>query len=146
MNNYVACGWIENWGWSPNRERNSKFFWGRARWAPPQRNFENSYLKLCNLVYSWSENLSFTTRPSLLRSYLWLPVSAQFEPEQSSGLADSENGTLYVKQRLLAIRFSLRFVFRSQFVFRLQFVFKNRLLALLLIIIIITNRIIYQEL
>ena len=31
-----------------------------ARWAPPRKNFENSYLKPCILEYiSWSENLNF---------------------------------------------------------------------------------------
>ena len=40
------------------------------------------------------------------RSYLLLPVSVQFGPEQSSGPTDPENGALYVKQRLLSICFS----------------------------------------
>ena len=32
-----------------------------SRWASPQKMFEYSYLKLYNLVYFWSKNLSFTT-------------------------------------------------------------------------------------
>ena len=43
----------------------------------------------------------------LLRSYLLLlPASAQFGLEQPSGPANPGNCTLYVEQRLLAIRFS----------------------------------------
>ena len=39
-----------------------------ARWAPPQKNFENSYLKPCILEHSWSENLNFS--PSGSRNFL----------------------------------------------------------------------------
>ena len=48
---------------------------GRVLGEPlPNFFFENSYLKLCNLVYFWSENLSFTTPISVLISYfLYLP-------------------------------------------------------------------------
>ena len=58
-----------NWGWSPNWRREAPEIWsqspnwkrsprlsgegsGERAWEPSQENFENSYLKPCNLVYS----------------------------------------------------------------------------------------------
>ena len=49
----------ENWGQSPIRGRSPRLSGeGSGDRAPPQKIFENSHLKLCNLVYSWSENLT----------------------------------------------------------------------------------------
>ena len=49
---------------APNRGRSPRFSGGRGLGRglgepPPQTILENSYLKPCNLVYSWGENLSF---------------------------------------------------------------------------------------
>ena len=58
----------DNWGRSSNRRRSPRFSKGRglgregARWAFPQKILETSYLKPCNLVYSWSENLFLNSR------------------------------------------------------------------------------------
>ena len=74
---YVVWGWIE--GETPTEGAKRPKIEGGAQtegearnWAgeefgeglggaSPQNFVANSYLKLCNLVYSWSENSSFTT-------------------------------------------------------------------------------------
>ena len=50
-----------------------------ARWAPPQKIFENSYLKPCILVYSWSENLYFSQQ---IQEFSEEGLGPDFDPSQ----------------------------------------------------------------
>ena len=52
----------EIWGLSPNRGRSPRLSGREGSVSPSPEFFENSYRKPCNLVYSWSENLSFSQR------------------------------------------------------------------------------------
>ena len=111
---YVAWGWIE--GETPTEGAKRPRIEGEARtvgeirdWAgrglgkglgEPLRKFLKIHTWNCAI---WCIVEAKIYLLLLLRSYLLLPVSAQFVPEQLSGPADPGNGTLYVKQRLLAI-------------------------------------------
>ena len=51
--------------------------WGGAHWAPPQKLFENLYLKPCNLVYSSSENQFFSVANRGI-CQIWARIPAKF--------------------------------------------------------------------
>ena len=92
----------ENWGWNLNRGRSPRLSGGGVRegyrWASSQKIFENVYLKLCDLVYSWQILWTFsrevqattinnegfrTPRPSITKScqcdsaHAWSPPLAR---------------------------------------------------------------------